>query len=251
MKISVNQKTDYSSLFNSLPNANANGAGSSYGINLADYASIKNGSYGKLVKAYYAKNGADDIKEEASTDKTSSLKQVASLADGVNKAADKLLKKGTDSLFNKKEITIDNEDGTKTVTNDYDRNAISDAVKSFADNYNSFINKAKRSSEDAVAKRADSLANMMTVNYQALQRVGIDINDDDTLSINSDRLAKADMNSVKSLFNGNQSLAYQVSAQTSMIGTSATTAANSASGYTRSGAYADFYYAGSMLNGIV
>ena len=29
------------------------------GINLSDYASIKNGSYGKLVKAYYAKQKAD------------------------------------------------------------------------------------------------------------------------------------------------------------------------------------------------
>ena len=39
-------KTDYSSLFSSV--------GSGSGNWLADYASIKNGSYGKLMKAYYA-----------------------------------------------------------------------------------------------------------------------------------------------------------------------------------------------------
>ncbi len=38
--------TDYSSLFSSM--------GSSSGNWLADYATIKNGSYGKLMKAYYA-----------------------------------------------------------------------------------------------------------------------------------------------------------------------------------------------------
>ena len=40
------------------------------GINLSDYASIKNGSYGKLVKAYYAKQKADS----ASSGRDSSAK---------------------------------------------------------------------------------------------------------------------------------------------------------------------------------
>lgn len=250
MSISIKAKTDYSSLFGSLGNGSANNMN---GINLSDYASIKNGSYGKLIKAYYSKNSAEDIEEkkQAATDKASSLKKVATTADEVKKAADKLTSKGKDSVFNQKDIEVIGEDGTKTTKKGYDTDSIYKAVKSFADSYNSFINKAKKSSEDSVANRADSLANMMTVNYGALRNVGIEINDDDTLTVNEEKFKNSDMNAVKNLFNGNQSLAYQISAQASMIGTSATTAANSASGYTNSGTYQSSYSTGSMINDIV
>lgn len=250
MSISIKAKTDYSALFGST-GASGNNS-SNYGINLADYASIKNGSYGKLIKAYYAKQ-TDDTEESSKTteDKVSSLQKVASVADGLKKSADKLITRGSDSLFNEKNIESTDENGKKVTSKGYDKDAIYSAVKDFADNYNSFINKAKKSSESSVSNRAESLANMMTVNFASLKAVGIGINDDDTLKVDEETFKKADMSSVKSLFNGNQSLAYQVTAQASMIGTSATTAANAASGYTSAGSYAQSYSAGSMINGIV
>lgn len=250
MSISIKAKTDYGTLFGGMSTSSSN---SMTGINLADYASIKNGSYGKLIKAYYAKNSAEDIEEKKkdTADKASNLKKVAAAADDVKGAADKLITKGSKSIFNQKDITTTDENGVKTTTKGYDTDAIYKAVKGFADSYNSFINKAKKSSEDAVANRADSLANMMTVNYGALRSIGIEINDDDTLNVDEDKFKNADMNTVKNLFNGNQSLAYQVSAQASMIGNSATTAANSASGYTSAGSYQSSYSAGSMINDIV
>lgn len=50
-------KPDYSHLFSSVGSAAGNAASSNW---LGDYAAIKNGSYGKLMKAYYA-----DSKEKA------------------------------------------------------------------------------------------------------------------------------------------------------------------------------------------
>ena len=50
MGININAKSDYSFMFSSL-GSGAAGVGSSNF--LMDYASIKNGSYGKLMKAYY------------------------------------------------------------------------------------------------------------------------------------------------------------------------------------------------------
>lgn len=252
MSISIKPKTDYSTLFGSLPSTTGSGNVSGE-LNLADYASIKNGSYGKLLKAYYSKNSADDIEEtkKENADKASALKKVSASADSLVDAADKLTKKGKDSLFNTKEIETVDENGVKTKTQGYDRDAIYKAVKSFADSYNGFINKAKKSSESSVSNRAESLANMMTISYTSLRSVGIEINDDDTLSINEEAFKKADMTSLKGLFSGNQSLAYRVSAQASMISSSAKTAANEASGYTNSGSYASSYSAGSMINDIV
>ena len=46
-----NTNMDYSSLFGGGAPYIDNGMG---GINVSDYAMIKNGSYGKLMKAYYA-----------------------------------------------------------------------------------------------------------------------------------------------------------------------------------------------------
>ena len=50
ISINVNAKQDYSYLFQSLSTSSGSGLGN---LNfLSDYASIKNGSYGKLMKAY-------------------------------------------------------------------------------------------------------------------------------------------------------------------------------------------------------
>lgn len=236
MGINIPSKTDYSSLFQGFNNS-ANGTGGLSNI-LSDYASIKNGSYGKLMKAYYAKDtdtkktGSKTDKE--SKDKATEFKQVASAADSLNKAADKLIKKGTDSVFN-----------------DNDTDKIYKAVKDFADSYNSFIKKAKDSSDDGIARQADNLANQMTIYHSSLKAIGITINDNDSLTIDEDAFKKADMSKVKSMFNSNQSMAYQVSAKAAMIGTSANSAANNASGYNNSGSYAPSYSSGSILNDIV
>ena len=50
MSINIQAKTDVSYLFSSLGSGASGVAGSNF---LSDYASIKNGSYAKLMKAYY------------------------------------------------------------------------------------------------------------------------------------------------------------------------------------------------------
>ena len=59
MSINIQAKTDVSYLFSSLGSGEAGVAGSNL---LADYASIKNGSYAKLMKAYYSENADDAVK---------------------------------------------------------------------------------------------------------------------------------------------------------------------------------------------
>ena len=49
-----NTNVDYSFLFGGTPAPSASGT-----FSLSDYAAIKNGSYGKLLKAYYAKQDAE------------------------------------------------------------------------------------------------------------------------------------------------------------------------------------------------
>ena len=52
MSINIQAKTNYSFLFSGLSSSASNALSGNW---LADYASIKNGSYAKLMKAYYGK----------------------------------------------------------------------------------------------------------------------------------------------------------------------------------------------------
>ena len=71
MSIRITGRTDYSALFSSLNGGKSTGiGGGSY--SLADYASIKNGSYGKLMKAYYGKNKTALSDAASATKKTNS-----------------------------------------------------------------------------------------------------------------------------------------------------------------------------------
>lgn len=89
-----NTNMDYSSLFGGGAPYIDNGMG---GINVSDYAMIKNGSYGKLMKAYYAKQDADKLSQFGDSSKTLTL--MRSSADSLKKSAEVL---GDVSLYEKK-----------------------------------------------------------------------------------------------------------------------------------------------------
>ena len=56
----INNQSNISSLYNSIFGIGSNSdSGSSYGI--SDFAMIRNGSYGKLMKAYYATENAGNL----------------------------------------------------------------------------------------------------------------------------------------------------------------------------------------------
>ena len=82
------------------------------GINYSDYATIRNGSYTKLMKAYYKKAASDDpssssVSAATSTSKDSSktLANIESAADDLKKASEALRTNGDKSLFTKKQTT--------------------------------------------------------------------------------------------------------------------------------------------------
>ncbi len=72
-----NTNVDYSYLFGDMQTPSAGSA-----FNLSDYAAIKNGSYGKLLKAYYAKQDAEKASFGGDTVQKSTL--MKSGADALN-----------------------------------------------------------------------------------------------------------------------------------------------------------------------
>lgn len=257
MNINIQAKSDMSWLFSSLGSGAAGVAGSNF---LADYASIKNGSYLKLMKAYYGSNTSSSVKSIAknSVDKTrpsamtsqetKEYNKVQTTTDSLKESADALLATGTKSLFAKKDVTVKDENGQETTEKAYDTDAIYSAVNSFVNSYNSVIKATDDVDNNNIARRTANMMNETTSHLKSLLAVGISINKDGTLDLDKDTFKKADMTTVKSLFNGNGSYAYKVSAQSSMINYAADNAVRKGNSYTSSGTYGANYGSGNLYN---
>lgn len=212
----MNIKQDYSYLFSSFNNSNNNN-NSFYGINLSDYASIKNGSYGKALKAYYKEQNSDDKNNvtnnnSESTNKTESSENIVVKQeildiqkhnDELQSSANKLLQKGTSSLF-------------KAEYKDADKEALYKAVSDFVSDFNTLSEKGSFSSFGSIARMSQRMEDTASDYKKALEGIGISL-DKGKLSINKDSFMKADMEQVKELFNDRDSFGHFVSQRTESI----------------------------------
>ncbi len=241
---------DYSSLFSNLSssgNDTTSSAGSA--TYLSDYASIKNGSYSKLLKAYYAKNEkqanaktSDDLEESEKNNST-----IVQDTKALKESADALIATGSKSVFNKKEITDDK--GNKKI--DYDYDAIYKAVKSFADSYNKVIDSAGDSDSNSILRKTLAITNGTKKNVNLLSKAGITIGEDNKLTVDEKSIKAADINDLKALFNGVGSYAYNVSSTASMINNTASNELQRLNTYTATGAYSYSSSVGKVYDGMI
>lgn len=259
MSANIQAKMDTSWLFSSLGSGAAGVAGSNF---LADYAAIKNGSYMKLMKAYYGSSASDSVKsvvnssvnrnnsssKALTSQENKAYNKVKSTTDALKDSADALLVTGKKSVFNLEDITTKDENGVESTSKGYNTDAIYKAVNSFVTSYNSVMKATDSTDNSTVARRAATMMHETTSHLKSLLSVGISINKDGTLELDKDTFMDADMNKVKNLFNGNSSYAYKVSAQASMINYAADNVLNKASMYTSAGTYGVNYNSGNMFS---
>lgn len=239
-----------SSLFGSF---SATGSVSGTSSLLSDYASIKNGSYTKLLKSYYKK--IDSESESSSTDKTTTTDKLTNTrliserdaAKELKNSATKLVQTGEESLFNKKEV----KDKEGNVTKEYDTEAIYSAVSDFVKNYNSTIEALGNSNTGSVLNAGGSMVSLTGAMAKTLSKVGITVGLNNKLSLDEEKFKEADMNTVNTLFNGTGSYAYSISSSASSIVNSASSQLSQLNGgiYTSTGAYGSSYaYSGSLYS---
>lgn len=207
---------------------------------LSDYASIKNGSYYKLMKAYYG--GNDKISPLVSSTATSKesakkLTAIESGADDLKEVADELYNGGTQSVF--KQVDIKQEDGT--TKKGYDVDAIYKKVDQFVESYNDMLESTEDVDSDSLERAAKNLKNVTNSNAKNLADIGITVKSDGSLKLDEETFRKTDMSKVKDLFNGTGSYGYQVSARASMIDYAAEREAAKANTYNRYGSYNSNY----------
>ena len=241
-------------LFSSLNNNNRSGNGMSdlLGINYSDYATIRNGSYYKLMKAYYTTGASDEISSIAkdktntstSKDDTKTIARIESASEDLKASADALLENGTKSLFKTERVT----DKEGNVTTEYDTDKIYKAVSKFVDEYNSLVDEASESKTSNISGAAERMVKMTGYNEKMLEKVGITVDEDNHLKIDEKTFKAADMVTVKGLFNERGSYGYQVSAQASMVNYYAENEASKSNTYTNSGTYTYNYNTGALYS---
>ena len=198
--------SNISSLFNSL-NTNGN-SGVSGSVDLASYAAIKNGSYGKLVKAYYSEGSksTDTAKASSASGKTASAK---SKAEDTDKTGLTQLKKDADELKSSAEALV-SEDLWKTTGGKYDTDKIAGAVKDFVSDYNKVLEQSSKVSSKEVSQDVKFMTGMTGTFTKILGKAGITVGEDGKMSVDEEALKKADVATVKSLFAGSGTYGSQI-----------------------------------------
>ncbi len=208
MGINLGMNQGYSNLFQSLSSS----MGSSNFF--SEYASIKNGSYSKLMKAYYGgvKNSGTSATSSKSNsnyvlDKILEEKKNPKVSKDVQEANDNLtaaipnLKSSVSALQSDKTYT-DTENGQSA-----EKKVVS-AMKAFVSDYNNVVSSAKRST---LTRQTSYVANMMkstSANADKLSEIGVSINANGTLQLNESKLKAADISKVQDLFSTDDIMSY-------------------------------------------
>lgn len=240
--ISFYDSSSISTLFSSLNSSKTQGGSDLLGINYSDYASIRSGSYGKLVRAYYAmdsdKSTGAKTNSSTSTSKDSekTLAGIEADAQALTDSAKKLYTGSGNTVFK------------KDAQGNYDVNAIYNAVNDFAEDYNSLLSSGEKSNTSSIDNALSSMKSSTDANEKTLNDIGISI-DGKTgkLTVDEKKFKSADMDKVKALFKGTGSYGYRVATQASMIDSYAKTEASKANTYNQSGKYNYNYNSGNIF----
>lgn len=93
---------------------------------------------------------------------------------------------------------------------EYDRKAVTESIKQFADNYNKTISAVKRSDSEEAIRKNSSMLGSTAAFRNSLSNIGVNVNDDDSISVDEEKLGSADIRNVKTLFAGNYSYASRI-----------------------------------------
>ena len=226
--INVGKNQDYSYLFQSLSSSSGGMGNLNF---LSDYASIKNGSYAKLMKTYYgtglnsstvsadrksnSSNVLDKILEEKKNPKVSKEAQEANAKLTTGLAS---LKTSVSTLQSSKTYT-DTENGQSAA------DKVVSAMKAYVTNYNDVVSAAKGST---LSGKTAYVANMMSstaANAGKLSEIGVTINANGTLDLNEAKLKAAGTSKVQELFSADNIMSYgsTIASRVQFAGTSSST----------------------------
>ena len=205
---------------------------------LGDYASIKNGSYGKLLKAYYKKQESDYSSSDEAKEANTKLTKLKSYSSDLKSAAAAI---NDSSLFAEGDYQVTYKDGTKE-SSKYNLDKIYEKAKDFVNSYNSAVKSGAANEDDAsITKRTLSIISYTKNNSALLSELGITAStkegEEGQLSIDEDKFKKASVTTMKSLFTGSGSYAAVIENKANIVSSLAESQMSKVSSYNSNGSY--------------
>ena len=242
ISIDVSNKQDYSYLFQSMSSSSGGMGNLNF---LSDYASIRNGSYGKLLKTYY--NKAKDSGTEASSSQSSSRSVLDKILEEkknpkVSKdvqEANANLTSGLSTMKNTVAALQSDKTYTDTANGQSAKDKVVSAMKAYVSDYNDVLKAARGST---LTNKTAYVANMMSstaANADKLAEIGVMVNGDGTLTLSEEKLKATDISKVQEMFSADDIMSYGsviasrlrfAGAGSSAAGTTGTTGTNNTAG---------------------
>ncbi len=209
--IDVSNKQDYSYLFQSLSSSSGGMGNLNF---LSDYASIRNGSYGKLLKTYYAK------KQDSGTEGSSKQSRSGDVLDRILEQkknpkvskdvqeANANLTTGLSTMRTSVSALQNSQTYTDTANGRSAEDKVASAVKDYVSDYNNVLKAARGST---LTNKTAYVANMMSstaANADKLSEIGVTVNRDGTLSLSEEKLKATDISKVQELFSSDDIMSY-------------------------------------------
>ncbi len=185
------------------------------GFNVAMNA-LRNGFSGRVAQntAGASASAANASAASGTAEKAQNIK-LADSSQSLSEASVALTSTGANSLFK------------ADANGNYDMDALKSAVGDFVNAYND-TRSAVLNSNNAKAISTEVSVVTQTSNMQdQLGKIGITVNSDNTLSLDAEKFASADIGDIKSMFNGTGSYAYSVGSSAENITSSAVSSAGS------------------------
>ena len=180
---------------------NTNSSNSSSWISgLGDLKMIQSGVYKKALKAYYKTQTANSDEETISGSGQADSNNNLSLV----KAASAKLNKAASNLQNKDYSTVKAED-------------LVDDVKDFVSSYNSTLSGTKNLNSYSILQTAVWTTEQMNISEGLLNKVGISIKEDNSLSLDEEKFKSAKSSDLKALLSGSGSLISQIAQKASTM----------------------------------
>ena len=180
---------------------------------IGDYNSIRNGSYGKLLKQYYGSTSSSYSSKSGSTKTSNVLDRILeerrnpTVSAEVSKANAQLgssvssLKNSLGSL--QSASTYEDTEGGATA-----RDKMTSALKSYVSSYNDAVESSKKTTMNNVSSNIAGMMRATSANADALKEIGITINNDGTINLDEKKLQTAEFDKIKSIFSGDEAMSY-------------------------------------------
>ncbi len=181
----------------------------------SDYASIKNGSYSRLMKAYYGRGYESDTSTNGGTGRRSSNVIEKLIEERMNpkvskevQEANANLTSGISSLKSSVSVLQNEKTYTDTEKGQTAEEKVVSAMKDYVTQYNNVVMNAKQSTLSGKTSHVAGMMRSTAENADKLSEMGITINKNGTLQLNERKLKDTDISKVQDLFSSKDITGY-------------------------------------------